>query len=297
MAQIIECVPNFSEGRRKDVIEKIVAPIKSVKDVTILDVSSDEDHNRTVLTLVGNAESLKTAILELFKGAVEHIDLRNHEGGHPRMGAVDVVPFIPIRDVTMEECVEVAKDVAAAISENFNVPTYLYEEAAQKTDRKNLATVRKGQFEGFAEKIKDPNWAPDFGNAEIHESAGATAVCARMPLIAYNVNLGTSDLEIATHIGKAVRHLSGGLRFVKAMGVMLEDRNIAQVSMNLTNYKKTPIYRVQELIKIEAQRWGVPVIGAEIVGLIPNEALLDCAAYYLQVENFTNESVLELRLD
>ncbi|HBN07533.1 MAG TPA: glutamate formimidoyltransferase [Cyanobacteria bacterium UBA8530] len=293
MAKLIECVPNISEGRREEVIEACVKAVSTVPGVVFLNKSSDPDHNRTVLTLVGNPEGLKQAIINLYETAVAKIDLRNHQGEHPRMGAVDVVPFIPLQEVTTEECVLLAKEVAEEVARRFDIPVFLYEDAAASLDRKNLAAIRKGQFEGMAEKMKNPQWKPDFGPNQPHPSAGVTAIGARFFLVAYNVQLGTADLKIADTIAKSVRAISGGLSNVKAMGVFLEDRQIAQVSMNLVNYKKTPIYRIQELVKAEAKRWGVPVIGSEIIGLVPQEALLDSAAYYLQIENYHPSLILE----
>lgn len=296
MDGIIECVPNFSEGRRPEIIEKIVDSVRGVEGVQLLDYSSDEDHNRTVVTLVGSAGPLKTALHAMFERVLELIDLRNHKGGHPRMGAIDVVPFIPVRNVSMEDCAKLAEEFGKEVWEKYQIPVYLYEDAARKKERKNLSKVREGQFEGFAEKIKKPDWAPDIGEPKLHESFGAVAIGARMFLIAYNVNLGTNDIEIANTIARAVRHISGGLRFCKGMGVELKERGIVQVSMNLVNYKKTPIYRVQELIKIEAARYGVPVVGTELVGLMPMDALFETAAYYLQLENPNVEQILESRL-
>jgi len=286
MAKIVECVPNFSEGRNKEVIEAIVDEVRKTAGVKLLDYSSDTDHNRTVVTFVGG----------LTKKASELIDMSVHQGGHPRMGATDVIPFIPITDVTMDDCVALANAVGKRIGEELKVPVYLYEDAATRPERKNLSDVRKGQYEGFFEKIKDANWQPDYGPAEMNAKAGATAVGARFPLVAYNVNLGTSDIEIANSIAKAVRHIGGGLRFVKAMGVKLDERNIVQVSMNLTNYEKTAVYRAHEMVKMEAKRYGVPVVGAEVVGLLPMKALIDCAEYYLQLENFDINQVLEKRV-
>jgi glutamate formiminotransferase len=228
--------------------------------------------------------------------AVAAIDLRAHQGQHPRMGAVDVVPFIPIRNMTMPEAVELSRQVAAAAADKFELPIFLYEESASAPHRKNLADVRKGQFEGMPEKLKQPEWAPDFGPAAVHPSAGVTAVGARMALVAYNVNLGTSELDIANDIARKVRHLSGGLRYCKAIGIDLKDRGIVQVSMNMTDYTRTALYRAFELIRIEARRWGVPVVGSEIVGLVPMAALVDTAAYYLQLEDFKTEQVLESRI-
>lgn len=293
--KIIECVPNFSEGIDKDLIEQVVQEVRKVKGVSLLSYSSDKDHNRTVVTFIGGPSEVEEAAVNLVKKAAELIDMTKHHGGHPRMGATDVVPFIPVSNVTMEECVEVARKVGDRIGE-LNIPVYLYEDAATKPDRKNLASVRKGQYEGFFEKIKDPEWAPDFGPAEMNAKAGATAVGARVPLIAYNVNLNTSDLNIATKIAKKVRHIGGGLRYVKAMGVMLEERNITQVSMNLVNFEKTSIYAAVEMVRMEAKRYGVSILGTELIGLLPMKALIDCAEYYLQIEDFSMDQILETRV-
>ena len=296
MQQILECVPNFSEGRDPERIEAIVQPFRGKGGLKLLDYQRDEDHNRLVVTLVGEPEALKTAVLEAMAAAVASIDLREHRGQHPRMGAVDVVPFIPIRGVSMDEAVELSRKVAAAAAETLNLPIFLYEESASAPHRRNLAEIRKGQFEGMPTKLRQPEWKPDYGPPEIHPSAGVTAVGARMPLVAYNVNLGTSNLEIANDVARKLRHLSGGLRYCKAMGVELKERGIVQVSMNLTDYTRTALYRAFELVRIEARRWGVPVVGSEIVGLVPMAALVDTAAYYLQLENFTPEQVLESRI-
>ena len=296
MAKIVECVPNFSEGRNKEVIESIVDEIRRVNGVKLLDYAPDTDHNRTVVTLVGNPEAVKTAVFNLVKRASELIDMTIHHGGHPRMGATDVVPFIPVSDMSMEECIDLAKEIGKRIGEELSIPVYLYEDAATKADRRNLADVRKGQYEGFFEKIKDANWKPDFGPEEMNAKSGATAVGARVPLVAFNVNLGTSDLKVADQIAKTVRFIGGGLRFVKAMGVKLEERNIVQVSMNLVNYEKTAVYRAFEMVKMEAQRYGVPVVGSEVIGLVPMKSLIDCAEYYLQIENFSMDQILEKRV-
>ncbi len=296
MARIVECVPNFSEGRNKEVIESIVGEVRKIKGVKLLDYSSDEDHNRTVVTFVGDPQNIKEAAFNLAKKASELIDMAVHKGGHPRMGATDVMPFIPVSDVTMAECVDIAKEVGRRIGNELGIPVYLYEDAASADYRKNLADIRKGQYEGFFEKIKQPEWEPDFGPSEINAKSGATAVGARVPLVAFNVNLGTSNIDIANKIAKTVRFLGGGLRFVKAMGVKLEERNIVQVSMNLVNYEKTAIYRAYEMVKMEAKRYGVSVVGTEVIGLLPMKALIDCAEYYLQLEDFSIEQVLEKRI-
>ncbi|MCP4625419.1 MAG: glutamate formimidoyltransferase [bacterium] len=296
MKQIVECVPNFSEGRDLKKIEKIVEPFRAQAGVKLLDYQNDADHNRAVVTVVGAPGPLSTAIVEAMGIAVDVIDMRRHQGQHPRMGAIDVVPFIPVKNVTPQEAVEISKDVANQVADKYNLPVFLYEKSASRPERQNLATIRKGQFEGMAHKIRQAEWKPDFGPAEMHPSAGVTAIGARMPLVAYNVNLDTAEFEIADRIAKQVRHISGGLRYCKGIGIELKDRGIVQVSMNLTDYTKTALYRVFELIRIEARRYGVNVVGSEIIGLVPMEALIDTAAYYLGLENFSMEQVLEYRI-
>jgi glutamate formiminotransferase len=296
MPTIIECVPNISEGRDRASIDAISAAVRGVSGVRLLDVSSDASHNRSVLTFVGDAGAVRRAVAALFEAAIARIDLRRHQGEHPRMGAVDVVPFIPIRGASMEDCVALSREAGAEIAERFRVPVYLYEESAASEARRNLAEVRKGQFEGFAEKMKDARWKPDFGPAEPHPSAGAVAVGARAFLIAYNINLATRELAVADRIAKAIRHLSGGFRYVKAMGVELSDRGIVQVSINMTNFRKTPLHRVFECVRSEAERHGVAIVGSEIVGLTPAEALYAAAEHYLRLEGFSAEQVLETKL-
>jgi glutamate formiminotransferase / 5-formyltetrahydrofolate cyclo-ligase len=296
MPRIIESVPNISEGRRVEVIDAAVSALKAVAGLRVLDVQSDRDHNRSVLTLVGDETSLKAGLLALFEVATSRIDLRQHQGEHPRVGAVDVVPFIPIEGASMKDCVALAREVGQAVAERFQVPVFLYEEAASAPHRRNLEDVRRGQFEALAERMRDPLWRPDFGPAEPHPSAGAVVVGARMPLIAYNINLGTADVEIARRIAKGIRHSSGGYRFVKAMGVMLEERNLAQVSINMTDYKRTPLFRVFETVRAEAARYGVSVVGSEIVGLVPSEALIDTADHFLRLEDFDPDQILERKV-
>lgn len=295
MEKIIQCVPNFSEGRDVSKIEKIIDCFRGKDGVKLLDYSRDEDHNRCVVTVVGEPAPLKEAVINAMGTAKELINMTTHEGQHPRMGATDVVPFIPIRNVSMDECIALAKETAQAVYEKHELPSFLYEKAAAAPHRENLAEIRKGQFEGMAEKVKDARWTPDFGTG-IHPTAGITAIGARMPLVAFNVNLDTSNLEIADKIAKNVRHLSGGLRYCKAIGIMLEDRNIAQVSMNMTDFTKTPLYRAFELIRIEAKRWGVGIVGSEVIGLVPMEAMVKTAEYYLGVEHFSMNQVLETRI-
>lgn len=292
----MECVPNFSEGRDLQKIDKIVAPFRGKQGVKLLDYSNDEDHNRLVVTVVGEPEPLRDAVLEAIGVAVELIDLNHHQGQHPRMGAVDVVPFIPIRNVTMEEAVALSKEVGKEVAKRYNLPVFLYEKSASAPHRENLAAVRKGEFEGMAEKIKQPEWHPDFGLAERHPTAGTVAIGARMPLVAYNINLNTPSLEIAHDIAKKIRFIGGGLRYCKAMGVELKDRGITQVSINMTDYTRTALYRAFELVRVEARRYGVSIVGSEIIGLVPMEALIDTASYYLGLENFFMEQVLEARM-
>jgi glutamate formiminotransferase len=294
---IIECIPNISEGRRPEVVAAIAKGIAdAVPSIRVLDVSSDPAHHRSVITMAGDAAGLTAAVLALFERTLEDVDLTSHQGEHPRLGAVDVVPFVPIEGVTMADCVALARKVGQEVASRFDVPVYLYEEAATDPARRNLEDIRRGEFEGLAAKMATPGWAPDFGPATPHPTAGATVIGARMPLIAYNINLTTDRLDVAKRIAAAVRHSSGGLRFVKAMGVLLGDRNIAQVSMNLTNVEKTPIPRVFEFVKREASRYGVAVLESEVVGLVPQAALIAAAEYYLQLEGFGPQQVLETRL-
>ncbi len=293
--RLVECVPNFSEGKRKDVITAIIDEVKKYP-VTLLDYSPDPDHNRTDVTFVGNPHAVKEAALALATRAVGLIDMTHHTGEHPRMGAVDVVPFVPIT-ATMEECIKLAREFAEEFSQKTKVPCFLYEEAASRPDRKNLATVRKGEFEGLREELgKNPDRVPDFGPNKIHPTAGATAVGARFFLIAFNVNLSTDNVEIAKKIAKGVRFSSGGYRYVKAMGFEIKEKGIVQVSMNLVNYRGTPLFRVFETIKREAIRYGTRVTGSEIIGLVPLEALIDVSDFYLQLQGFNHNQVLEKRL-
>lgn len=295
MNKIIQCVPNFSEGRDLDKLEKILDAFRGQAGVKLLDYSSDKDHNRSVVTLVGEPVALRTAVVKAVGIAKELIDMTQHEGQHPRMGAVDVIPFIPIKNATIEECVELAKEVASDMQAQHGVPVFLYEKAASTPARENLAKVRKGQFEGMFDKVKEAEWQLDYGT-ECHATYGVTAVGARMPLVAFNVLLDTPNLDIANQIARNVRHLSGGLRYVKGIGIDMPERGITQVSMNMTDYTKTPLYRSFELIKVEARRYGVNVIGSEIIGLVPMEAMVQTAEWYLGVEDFSMEQVLEKRM-
>jgi glutamate formiminotransferase / 5-formyltetrahydrofolate cyclo-ligase len=293
---LIECIPNVSEGRRSDVVARMADAIRAVRGVRLLDFSSDASHNRSVFTLAGDAAGVEEAVMALFERAIADIDLRTHRGEHPRMGAVDVVPFVPIEGVTMAECVALAKRVGATVADRFTIPVYLYEEASTNPARKNLEDIRRGEFEGLAAKMAADGWAPDFGPREPHPSAGAAVIGARMALIAYNINLATDRVDVAKKIAAAIRHSSGGYRYVKAAGFKLEDRGIVQVSMNLTNYEKTPIFRVFETVKREAERYGVSILESEIVGLVPSAALNAAAQFYLQIEGFKPDQVLENKL-
>lgn len=292
----MECVPNFSEGRDLEKIDKIVNPFRGKEGVKLLDYSNDIDHNRLVVTVVGQPEVLKEAVIEAIGIAVELIDLNHHQGQHPRMGAADVVPFIPIKGCTMDDAIALSREVGATVAERYNLPVFLYEKSASAPHRENLAAVRKGEFEGMAEKIKLPEWHPDFGPAERHPTAGAVAIGARMPLVAYNINLDTPSLEIAHGIAKKIRFIGGGLRYCKAMGVELKERGITQVSINMTDYTKTALYQAMEMVRFEARRYGVNVVGSEIIGLVPMAALIDTSAYYLGLENFSMQQVLEARI-
>jgi len=295
--KLIECVPNFSEGRRQEVINSIADAIRSTPGVTLLDVESNPDHNRSVISFVGESGPVKQAALAASGKAIELIDLTKHEGEHPRMGAVDVVPFVPLSGATMDDCIALANDFGREFAERFHVPVFLYEEAASMPERRNLADVRAGEFEGLRDKIgRDPTKKPDFGPDKIHATAGATAVGAREILIAYNVNLGTNDLAIAKKIAHQLRAKDGGLTYVKALGFELKERGIVQVSMNLTDYHKSQLFKAEELVELFAKRYGVPVAGSEIVGLVPMDALVDTAEFYLKLENFSREQVLEKRL-
>jgi glutamate formiminotransferase len=293
---LIECVPNVSEGRRLTVVDMLAGDIRSVPGVRLLDYSSDPSHNRSVFTMAGDQLALKTAVLAMARGAVRTVDLRTHRGEHPRIGAVDVVPFIPLADTTMAECVELAREVGQAIAERLSVPVYLYEEAASREGRRHLEDIRRGQFEGLPSKMLEPDWAPDFGPSAPHPTAGATVVGARRALIAFNVNLATDRLDTAKRIAAAVRESSGGLPCVKALGLALPDRGIVQVSMNLTNFEETPIQVVFDRIVAEAERAGVQVAESEIVGLIPEAALTGTTPAHLGLRAFADHQILERRL-
>lgn len=294
--KIVECVPNFSEGRDLDKIEKILAPLRGKEGVKLLNYEADKDYNRVVVTVMGDPEAVRDAVVAAAGVAATVIDLTKHEGQHSRMGATDVVPFIPIKNMTMAECVTLAQQAGAMIAEQFDIPVFLYEEAASAPHRQNLADVRKGQFEGMPEKLTQSMWQPDFGKPAIHPTAGVTGVSARMPLVAFNIDLDTTNIDIANHIAKCIRNSSGGFKFIKAGGVSITERGITQVTMNITDYTKTAMYRVFETVKMEARRYGVNVLGSEVVGLVPMEALVDSAAYYLGLNQFSMDKIIETNL-
>jgi glutamate formiminotransferase len=297
MAKLIECVPNISSADAA-IVEEIANEVRNTPGAVLLDVSSDCSHNRSVITFVGDPAGAEEAAVRLAKAAAAKIDMTKHRGEHPRMGAVDVIPFIPIRETSMEECVALSRRAGERIWREAGIPVFLYEASATAPNRENLAAIRKGQFEGMPEKMLQPEWEPDFGGRKIHPTAGVVAVGARAPLIAFNINLSTSDVTIADKIARVVRYSGGGLSCVKAIGVLLKERNTAQVSINMTNYCDTPLYRVLEFVRFEAARYGVRVIGTEVVGLVPMRALIDSAEYYLGIENFEPEKqVLEYRLE
>lgn len=295
MSKLVECVPNFSEGRRPEVIEAITAEVKNIPGVKLLDVKADASHNRVVVTFVGEPQAAKQAAFNACKKAAELIDMEKHHGEHPRIGATDVIPFIPVKNMTMEECVQLADELAQEIAEKLEIPVYLYEEAAKLPTRKALPDIRKGQYEGLKTEVSKPERQPDYGPARLHPSAGATVVGARQFLIAYNINLDTSDVQIAKKIANCIREAKGGYRYVRAMGVSVQvgGRDVAQVTINMVNYQGTPLFRVFETVKSEAARYGVNVIGSEIIGLTPMQALLDVAEFYLRLDGFDRKQVLE----
>jgi glutamate formiminotransferase / 5-formyltetrahydrofolate cyclo-ligase len=295
MSKLVECVPNFSEGRRPEVIEAIAAEVRNVPNVKLLDVKADASHNRVVVTFVGEPQAVKQAAFNACKKAAELIDMEKQHGEHPRIGATDVIPFIPVKNMTMEECVQLADELAREIAEKLEIPVYLYEEAAKIPSRKSLPDIRKGQYEGLKTEIIKPERQPDYGPARMHPSAGATVVGARQFLIAYNINLDTSDVHIAKKIANCIREAKGGYRYVRAMGISVQvgGRDIAQVTINMVNYNGTPLFRVFETVKSEAARYGVNIIGSEIIGLTPMQALLDVAEFYLRLDGFDRKQVLE----
>ncbi|MDP2857920.1 MAG: glutamate formimidoyltransferase [Bacillota bacterium] len=296
MNKVVECVPNFSEGRRKDVIDAITAPFRRAAGVLLLDVKPDPVHNRTVVTVAGAPDDTSKAVFESIAIAARLIDLQKHEGAHPRMGATDVVPFVPVQCISMSDCVSISRSLAKRVGEELGIPVILYEESATAPHRRNLSDIRAGQFEGWHEKIRESEWTPDFGPAKVHPTAGVTVIGARVPLIAYNVNLGTRDASIARKIARKIRERSGGLTNVRAIGLPLEERGFAQVSVNVTDYTKTPLYRVLESVRTEARRYGVSVAESEIVGLVPMRALTDSASFYMQLARFSRKQIIERRV-
>ena len=295
MAKLVECVPNFSEGRRPEVIEAIVDEVRKVDGVKLLDVKPDASHNRVVVTFIGEPQAAKLAAFDACKKAAELIDMEQQQGEHPRIGATDVIPFIPVKEVTMEECVALADELAREIAEKLEIPVYLYEDAAKIPTRRALPDIRKGQYEGLKTEISKPERKPDYGPARMHPRAGATVVGARQFLIAYNINLDTSDVNIAKKIANRIREAKGGFKYVRAMGISVEahGREVAQVTINMVNYQGTPLFRVFETVKNEAARYGVNVIGSEIIGMTPMQAMLDVAEYYLRLDGFERKQVLE----
>lgn len=297
MAKLVECVPNFSEGRRPEVVEQICSAITSVEGVTLLDHEMDADHNRAVVTFVCHPSLAVEAAFRGYRKAAELIDMQTHKGEHPRMGACDVCPFIPISDMTVDDAIELANALGKRVGDELQIPVYLYEDARTKPSRRNLAKVRTGEYEGIRDSIEsDPNRAPDYGPAKMNLKAGATAIGVRFPLIAFNAYLGTDQKWIADNIADAIRSLKGGYRFVKALGFEIKERKQVQISMNLVNYTKTPVFRVFETIKSEAARYGVNVTSSEVVGLLPNDAIVDVADFYLRLENFSKDQILEEKL-
>jgi glutamate formiminotransferase / 5-formyltetrahydrofolate cyclo-ligase len=294
--QLMACVPNFSEGRNFEKIEKIVQPFRGKARVKLLDYQRDEDHNRLVVTVLGAPEAIQEALMVAVAEAISLIDMRTHRGQHPRMGAVDVVPFIPVRNMAMQEAVTFSRQVAGEMAQRFGLPVFLYAASATHPSRENLSDIRRGEFEGMENKLKEAAWKPDFGPETIHPTAGATAVGARMPLVAFNVNLDTNDIEIAKRIARKVRFKDGGFLHCKAMGVVLKARRQVQVSMNLTDFTQTSLFRVFETICMEADCLGVTISGSEIVGLVPMAALIDSAAHSLRLENFSLTQVLETHM-
>ncbi len=294
--KIVECVPNFSEGRRKDVIDEILFPFNDQKGCHLFDARADEDHNRLVVSLAGDPEAIQNALLAAAKKAFSLIDMNTHSGAHPRIGALDVVPFTPLKNITMEECVQIAHDFGKRLNSETGVPVYFYENAALRPERKNLENIRKGQYEALKSLVSDPERVPDIGGPQLHPTAGATVVGARKFLVAFNVNLGTSRIEVAKEIARAIRFSGGGLAHVKAIGLSLEERGLVQVSINIVDHEKNPLYRVLEMVRIEAARWGVSVIETEIYGMVPASALNDSASRYLQIAGFQPDQVIELKL-
>jgi glutamate formiminotransferase len=293
---LIESVPNFSEGRRPEVIEAIVEPFRGQKGCYLLDHRADPDHNRLVVSVVGQAEPIQEALLAASLVAVENIDLNLHRGAHPRVGAIDVIPFVPIRNISMAECVRVAHAFGQRFQQTTGIPVYFYEEAAIRPQRTALEAIRKGQYESLRQEVTQPERHPDIGEPRLHPTAGAAIIGARKFLIAFNVNLATSNLEVARQIAKAIRSSSGGLGSVKGIGLALEGRGMVQVSMNVVDYEKNALYRIVEFVRMEARRWGVAIAETEVYGMVPAAALLDSASYYMQTTRFGPGQVIELAI-
>ncbi len=296
MSKLVQCVPNYSEGKDLEKINKIAEPFKRNPKIKFMGCEPDADYNRTVITVIGEPEDVKEAVIESIGIAAEVIDMNVQKGEHLRMGATDVVPFIPIKEITMQECVELSKEVAKEVWERFNIPVFLYEESATAPNRVSLPSIRKGEFEGMAEKLKLEEWKPDFGERAPHPTAGVTAVGGRMPLIAFNINLDTDNVNIAKEISKAIRFSSGGFRYIQAGPAEIKEKGFVQVTMNIKDYKKNPIYRVFEAVKMEAKRYGVNVTGSEIIGAVPMEALADSVEYYLGLDGFKMDKIIENEL-
>lgn len=285
MKKIVQCVPNFSEGIHKDVIEKIVDPLKNKSGFKLISYESDEDYNRTVVTLIGDPEDMIKPLIEFFRKALIHIDMNQQKGEHPRMGAVDVVPFIPIENITIDECIDVAKNLSEQISDQLDIPIFLYAQAATQKNRISLPTIRKGEYEGMKEKLKEDEWKPDYGKSDIHETFGVTAIGVRAPLIAYNIDLDTDDMDIAKKLARTIRKSSGGFQYVQAGPAFLKDRGHVQVTMNILDYKKNPIYRIYEMVQMEALRYKVKISSSEIIGLCPYKAIFNSLKYYLSLNS------------
>jgi glutamate formiminotransferase len=296
MAKVVQCVPNFSEGTDLEKVKQIEVVFMNKAGVTLLSCEPDKDYNRTVITVIGEPEAVKNSVIEAIGVATKIIDMRVQKGEHPRMGATDVVPFIPIMDMTMAECVEISKEVGKILNEKYNIPIFLYENSASATNRFSLPDIRKGQFEGMPEKLLLEEWGPDYGERKIHPTAGVTAVGGRMPLVAYNINLGTTDVDIAKKIAASIRFSSGGFRFIQAGPAEIKEKGYVQVTMNIKDYKKNPIYRVFETVKMEAKRYGVSIIGSEVIGALPLEAVAESLEYYLGLEKGLTEKVIESKL-
>lgn len=296
MAKLVQCVPNYSEGRDLEKVEKIASAFKKNPNIKFMGCEPDPDYNRTVITVIGEPQDIKVAVIESIGIARDLIDMRIHKGEHLRMGATDVVPFIPIKDMIMAECVELSKEVAKEVWEKYQIPIYLYEESATAPNRVSLPSIRKGEFEGMSEKMKLEEWCPDYGERAPHPTAGVTAIGGRMPLIAFNINLDTDNIEIAKNISKAIRFSSGGYRYIQAGPAEIKEKGFVQVTMNIKDYKKNPIYRVFETVKMEAKRYGVNVTGSEIIGAVPMEALVESLEYYLGLTDFSINKVVEKEL-